>query len=251
MSQTSSDTNSGPPSGPLLNRTPDRSAWSVTIQGFPQSGESPLSDSGSSGSSGDEKSPVLAQSTVMKSGDTIYEQNTGADGRVHQIWHIKGLKVEKGSDGTPVVGPDSGGGDIYSANFQNSDFAGLDWVSADTYQGKIKFKGSDVIVFKQNLSPMTADVHQANVMASANAAAVDLYNKQHGIKAAAMATPPPVKLVPAVGYIDFKSRLPLIVTIGGEKRTYQYAPLSTSIPMPPEIAKALSDYAQRIKLLSQ
>ena len=34
-------------------------------------------------------------------------------------------------DAKPLISPDYGGGDIYSINFAVSDFAGLDWVSAE------------------------------------------------------------------------------------------------------------------------
>jgi hypothetical protein len=225
----------------------------VTCQGDIGGGDAPAENNGtnSSGGSGDQKAVAVAQSIVMKSGDTIYEQNKGSDGTVRQIWHIKGARVEKGSDGPLNIGPDSGGGDIYSVNFQSSDFAGLDWLSADTYSGKLKYQGSDVIVFKQDVNPLRADVRKANENAAVDAKITAAIRAQRGEKAIAIATPPPVKMVPAVAYIDLKSRLPLIVTIGGEKRTYQYAPLSQAIPMPPDVAKALSDYQQRMKLLSQ
>jgi hypothetical protein len=194
----------------------------------------------------------VTQSKLMKSGDTIYEQNVDAEGKVHQVWHIGSIRAEKGADGAPNITPDvGGGGDIYSVNFGSSDFAGLDWISAETYQGKAKYQGRDVLIFEEKINPLPADENRANAIENSIAAQAKFYNEQHGIKSAGAPRTSDVKLVPVVATIDLETRLPLLVTFGGQTRVYGYAPLTSAIPIPADIAAAAANYQRRLKILSQ
>jgi len=185
----------------------------------------------------------------MKSGNTIYEQNVDDQGKVHQIWHLNSIRVEKIPDASPIIGPDSGGSDIYSVDFQSADFAGLDWLSSDTYVGKISYQGHDALVFKKDLNPYPADQWNAYEVALKVAQSNNEIRRQKGLPLVPIQELKAAKVVPATAIIDLKTRLPLLVTIGGQKRFYQYAALNGSITLPADVAAAVVDYQKRLKML--
>ena len=233
-----------PPTGPLLKRAPNYSSWSGASQGVPAASDSSRalkSDDVAAKATADksEKSVIVAQSTIIKTGKTILEQNLDAGGQREQIWHMNGLRLSKPVDAPhPLIGPDSSEGDIYSINFAVSDFAGLDWVSAKTYQGITKYQGRDCIIFNDQVSPLTGVLRKQEAVNILNA---KVWNQP---------VPEEVK-VPAVAYIDLQTRLPLLVIFGGEKRVYQYGtPPMDPLSLPPELASTMKDYAQKMEKLS-
>jgi hypothetical protein len=181
----------------------------------------------------------MSQSTIVKTGTTILEQNVTAQGQSEEVWHISGIQVKRLPGALPpVVSPDFGGGDIYSVNFAVSDFAGLDWISAKTYTGIAKHQGKDCLVFKDNVSPLTARLRQEEAIAIDQA-------KTFGEQ-----VPAEIK-VPAVAYVDLETRLPLWVAFGDEKRIYQFgAPPQSPLVLPAELAGFFKEYTERIKRLS-
>lgn len=191
------------------------------------------------GTTAHEKPVIVAQSTIVKTGSTILEKNVDAQGNRQEIWHVKGLRVMKLSDNPhPLVCPDFWGGDIQSINFAVSDFAGLDWISATTYKGIKKYQGRDCILFNGQVSPLNAAQRKQESIEIESA------------KAWGRPVPEEVK-VPAVAYIDLETRLPLLVTFGGEKQIYQYgAPPTSPLPLPAELAAPVKAYAQRMQRLS-
>ncbi len=230
------------PPGPLLKRAPDNATWTITCQGHPVEDQEPVK----AATSGEEKpkdkeakEPVTMTSTVVKTGSTILELNTDAQGKRSEIWHVGGLMVMKLPDvKEPIVWPDSGQPYIYLANFAVSDFAGLDWISAKTYTGMAKYQGRACIQFRGDVSPLTPRAREEEAIAIREA-------KTFG-------QPPPQELrIPVVAYIDLESRLPLLVMFGKEKRVYQYgaAPVAP-LTLPPELADIVKAYEQKIKRLS-
>jgi len=138
----------------------------------------------------------------------------------------------------PIVWPDAVQADIYSINFVVSDFAGLEWVSANTYTGMAKYQGRDCIQFKGDVSPLNPKAREEEAIAIGQA-------KTFGESA-----PQQIK-VPAVAYIDLETRLPLVVTFGNEKRFYQYgAPPTAMLALPPALASAVTEREKQMKRLS-
>jgi len=227
------------PGGTLLKRTPAYSIWTVSCQGTPVEGEMPAAFGAPSHGKGQQKTAVVTQVTVVKTGSTIVEQQIEADGQQQVIWHVGGFQITMTSGtASPNVSPDSGGDDIYSINFAVTDYAGLDWVSAKTYSGMIKYQGLDCMVFNSTVSPLegwrqrleTAEIEQARALG-------------HQV-------PDPVT-VPATAYIDLASRVPVFVQFGGEKCTYQYGPAPKApIHLPQQVADPMKVYDRKIEALS-
>jgi hypothetical protein len=228
------------PPGPLLKRTPDYSTWTVTSKGTPLPGGASATSGTAGGGRDQQKESPVAQLTVVKTGSTTLEYHVHATGERDEIWHVADIRVmiRLVGDAKPLVCPDYGGGDIYSTNFAVSDFAGLDWVSADTYSGMAKHQERDCIVFKSNVSPLDGQAQKLEAAAIAQERAVGKH------------PPDPIK-VPAVAFIDLDTRLPVYVQFGGEKCTYQYGPPPRApLQLPAQLAGSAIDYQQRIKGLS-
>jgi len=244
------------PGGPFLKRAPDFSTWTVNCTGNPTAGGG-LAASGTAAAGQDQqkqrkqqkqKEGPVSKLTVVKTGSKMVEFYVDADGQRHEIWHVGGLRiVVQLGDGplifsesakTALLSPDYGGGDIYSINFSSSDFAGLEWLSPSTYSGIVKYQGSDCIVFKGSVSPLSAREQMLE----------RVYIEQS--RAMGQSVPDALK-VPAVAYIDLATRLPHLVQFGDEKCVYQYDPSPPAeLQLPPELAGPAKEYEQRIARLS-
>jgi len=227
------------PAGPLIKRTPSYSIWTVSCQGTPVDGQLPTAFGAPRDAKGQQKQAVVTQLTVVKTGSTIVEQVVDADGQQHVIWHMGGyqISVTPGTN-TPVVCPESGGDDIYSINFAVSDFAGLDWISAQTYTGITQYHGRDCMIFNTSVSPLEGWRRRLEAAAIQQAKALG-----HQLADAVM--------VPATAYIDVATRVPLFVQFGGEKCTYQYGPApKAKLQLPTQLAGPMKNYDQKIDALS-
>lgn len=221
------------PDGPLLKRMPDFAAWNITEQGSPKSGAASVP-----GNSLD-NNKVEVREKFIKTGSTIFEQSTSPEGRPQEIWHIGGIRVAKISGGSaPIICPDFGGGDIFSINFSSSDFAGLDWISRDSYSGIVKYQGKDCILFKSEVSPLSRDEQDA-------LSARILSEKAEGLPV------DQIIKVPAVAYVDLETRLPILAVFGGQKRSYQYdSPPAQKLSLPMELTGPLKAYLLRLRRVS-
>ena len=230
------------PPGPLLKRAPDYATWTVTCKGQPIESEE-LKKAVTTGEEKpkdkEDKEPVTMASTVVKTGSTILELNTDTSGQRKEIWHVGGLMVMKRSDAAePTVWPDSVQPDIYSANFADGDFAGLDWISPTTYTGMAKYQGRDCIQFSGEVSPLNPKAREEEAIAIREAITFG------------QPVPQEVK-VAAVAYIDLETRLPLIATFGKEKRIYQYGtPPTADLTLPAELANAVKEREKQMKRLT-
>jgi len=226
------------PPGPLLKRAPDYSTWTVTCQGHALE-RRPVKSATSGEEKSKDKESVTIASTVVKTGSTILELNADTDGKRKEIWHVGGLMVMKQPDtAEPIVWPDSAQADIYSVNFANADFAGLDWISSTTYAGMAKYQGRDCIQFNGDVSPLNPKAREEEAIAIGQAIAFGL-------------PVPPETKVAAVAFIDLETRLPLVVTFGNEKRIYQYGtPPTADLTLPPELANAVKEREKQLKRLS-
>ncbi len=236
------------PEGPLLNRTPSFSTWSVTIEGAPMGGaaatsgtaatSSPAKTSEAAGQSDDQaKSSPAKISKVVKTEPTIFEVNVDGRGQRTEMWHHEGIRVVKlpGAAAPIIIPSRSAANDIYTVDFTKSDFAGLDWIAADCYKGMAKFQGRDCIMLEGTVSPLDANAkaQEASAMAGEDGSHFEKME------------------VRATAYIELQSRLPLLVTFGSEKRTYQYGPAPTApLTLPPDIATPVKAYAERMRRLS-
>jgi hypothetical protein len=219
------------PEGELLKRTPDNCVWSVTTQGTLAIDEAKAYKKQVSK---DNKTTVSRYSKITKTGSTILEQNVDQQGRAEDVWHVDGLRLTKTSSGILIL-HGSGGGDIYSINFNSEDFAGLGWISAQTYAGIKKYSERDCIVFMGKVSPLSN-----RDRADEESIIENLRAQGESVSEA--------KQIDALAYIDLETRLPLYAEFGPEKRFYQYggAP-ATPLSLPNEYAAALNRYAAQLK----
>jgi hypothetical protein len=177
---------------------------------------------------------------VVKTGSTTLEYYVDSGGQRHEVWHVGGLRIilQLVGGAKPLVCPDYGGGDIYSINFAASDFAGLDWISADTYSGMVKYQGRDCIVFNSNVSPLEG------LQQRLEAAGIEQARALHHHVAGAVK-------IPATACIDLDTRLPLFVQFGGEKCIYQYGPAPRALlQLPAQLAGPAEAYEHKIEVLS-
>lgn len=227
------------PSGPLLKRAPENSTWKITVRGQPAASDATSAAKDGTDRQDKSESPVIGQSSVIKTGPIIFEESVDGKGQRIEVWHVSGLRVMKRPDvPRPVVSPEYSGGDIHSVNFAVSDFAGLDWISAKTFTGTAQYQGKDCLVFNENVSPLTARLKEEEIISIDQA-------KVFGREI------PGQRKVAATAYIDIESRLPLLVTFGNEKRIYEYgSPPSAPLQLPADVASQVKEYVMRIKRLS-
>lgn len=246
------------PTGPLLKRTPEFSAWTVVSGiGAGEMTVAPSSTGPGGTTSKDTKKPrIVRQASVIKTGSIIYEQLVENTGRRREVWHSYGLQLLLPSkEKAPMVFPDFGGGDIYTPNYAVSDFAGLDWISPSTYIGLKKVSGRDCIIFQGEVSELAVDERREMEFES------DRARSAANFEALKAGEPAPVPEAPAAKYsgkvaamacIDLETRLPLAATFGKETRTYQYGPPPTStLALPPALAAAKNEFQNRIQSLAR
>ena len=120
------------PSGPLLKRMPEYSTWRVTCEGLPVAGDAPRAKESTADGQGKAKDALVIQSSVVKTGSTIFEEEVDAHGQHMQVWHVSGLRITMDPGArTPTVCPDYGGESISIPSTSPPPiFAELDWISA-------------------------------------------------------------------------------------------------------------------------
>lgn len=256
------------PSGPLLKRAPDLSTWTVTSQNAvqPRDGQNQQGQNQNSGGNNPTVPLGFSRQAVIKTGKIIDEQLVDGMGRKFEIWHVNGTKVSSvpGASG-PMVVPDVAASDIYTTNFAVSDFAGLDWISAQTYSGIQKVMGRDCIIFKGQVNPQPANMlaetkrtadRAALIAARAAYRAANIAPSSGGQPPSPSSGAAPAgnlsTEVNAVACIDLETRLPVAVTFGQETRTYVFGqPPTDPLQLPPAFAAALGGYQKHITSLSR
>jgi hypothetical protein len=158
----------------------------------------------------------------------------------------------------PVLGSAAIGNDLYTVDFSRSDFAGLDWISPETYKGIAVQKGRQCLVFQGQVTPWTPlEVHQLKSQAMDAAIRANFEASKAGGPAAQpnFHFDPSTVLEPAIVYIDMETRLPILLLFGKDneqEREYLYqssppAPLT----LPPTLAQAAAQQQQRVDDMSR
>lgn len=235
------------PPGPLLNRAPASSRWTVVTAGA--TAKQPAGHA----TAGAEK-PLPQQVTYTKSGSIVLEESPGK-----QVWHLTNMRATiYAGHPLPVLTPDSGGSDLYTVDFARADFAGLDWISPQSYKGVAVQNGRKCLVFQGEVTPWTPlEMHQLESLAS-DAAILARFN---AFKASGKETSPSFHfdqstiLVPATAYIDLETRLPILLLFGkdnSQKREYIYqATPPAPLTLPPVLTQLAAQQQQRVNDLSR
>ena len=246
------------PPGPLLNRAPSFCRWTVMDQGAAVA--SAGTESNSQTAANDAKKPkVIRQESVTKTGAMVYEQLVDDRGRRFERWHSNGVQILiPAGEPYPIVFPDFGGDDIYTPNYQISDFAGLDWISEKTYSGIQKVMGRDCLIFRGEVSALpTEERREVHLQADRERLAAETSARTRKANSPAQASPLETAMeriketVPAVACIDLETRLPIAASFGPVTRAYQYGtPPAAMLVLPPQLVAALREYTNRISNLS-
>jgi hypothetical protein len=219
------------PSGPLLERAPEFSQWTITSK---TSGAAPVADGqtnaaataatpapapAAGGSPGQKAppSPTDLTITVIKTKNIRFEQTEGTGAGKLQKWCFPDMQLTVRGRGAPIVSLNNTA--THSADYTDyskSDFSGFGWIAAKNFTGIVKTMGQDCLVFKDKV--------KLDAEAPGEAAR------------------------PAVACIAVESRLPVALQVGDEVRTYQFgaAPTDMLVP-PPDIGKVLEKWRKSIR----
>jgi hypothetical protein len=239
------------PPGPLLNRTPEFCRWTIVTQ--PQAGGATGVQGGASRTTAKMVEPPQ-QVTFTKTGSIILEQDLLPNGQIQEVWNVGTVQATIRPGGSPPILGSAGGGDLDHVNFVKSDFAGLDWVSPQTYVGTAAYQGRKCLVFQGQVMPLnSAEITQISMSEESKQILANNRSKHPGV--VNYQFDPKPYLVATMVYIDFDTRLPLAMTFTkGDKlqiRQYTYqAHAATMLALPPALSQALSLQQQRIKDLS-
>ena len=182
------------PVSPLVLPSPDFADWTVTFQ--------LAGDAGAKSAD-----PNRMQSAhIIKTGNVVSQKWVTTGGSQSERWASAGTEYVK-SSGSPTwyltVAPMTNAPIVSPSGFQN-----VDWITADTYVGTIKYQGRECFV----CVPLTAGP-------------MDL---------SAGSTQDQLASLPTVAFIDAQSRFPLEIRIHGEIDSFQFGP-------PPTQTQALPD----------
>lgn len=194
------------PSGPLLNRAPDFSQWSVTtVNGTAKSKDAEKTGEKAQGDQND------MQSTVTKTKKIYHIQSVDGLGGRSDKWSVDGFQVSfLPNTQFPIISAPGITGGGYYTDFSNTDFSGFEWISASNYTGVQKVSGIDCYIFKSNIKLPHTD-----------------------------------GLTEATAALDVKTRLPLSLVLGAAVTTYQYGSAPTAMLVPPANVKDLADKWQK------
>ena len=223
-----------PPQGPLLNRAPDSSQWTITIQPPPPSKPAAADAEGEPG--GPPKvEPIKPRIiTVIKSGHLLFEKTVTEDGVEIDSWHTPQWIVTNPGGHGWLISP-IGGSSFNSPDYSKADFAGLDWISLKNFTGFQGVMGHHCFTFKDRIiTADPADIANMKAVKAREVKPADRVVKMDDFK------------VDVEADIDVKTRLPvqLIYGIGRGvmRRTYIFKSSDGSLSLPPEIQDLLQRY---------
>jgi len=201
------------PPGPLIQkRAPDMAKWVITAVPAPANNATANSVSDASSASDPQsagaKQKVASEVTITKTGKIMLREVRTQDGRVVPTWCVGGLQITLFGNSAivqaKVYNPDP---TVPTANYEDysdSDFPGFYWIGPSNYTDIKEFGGKKCIVFQEAIKNVTG---------------------------------PPSKLS---AYIDFLTRLPVSLTVGGGTSAYVFkAPPTAELTLPPLVVQLL------------
>jgi hypothetical protein len=208
FAQTPSDSMAPPPlpPGPLIQkRAPDFAHWVITSAPTPAKGaNSPSTPTADASAVNGPQSEV----TMTKTGKIMLREVRTQDGRVVPIWCVGGLQITLFGNSSIVQAknPDPRVPTPNYEDYSDSDFQGFDWIALSKYTGIEESGGRKCIVFQDTVK---------NDIGSA---------------------------IDRSAYIDFATRLPVALIVGGGTRTYVFKPPPTTpLTLPPPVVQLLKN----------
>lgn len=142
------------PDGPLFQRAPEFAQWTVSYTYLipkPESAAAPPS-----------APPVRIQKlTVVKTNTTYWERRIFTDGSTQESWRIGSMQVslsansktpqiyEPSSFPSDVTGMSIASPSLYT-DYSQTDFPGIEWITAQNYLGIAHDSDHDLLVFQRN-----------------------------------------------------------------------------------------------------
>ncbi len=223
------------PPGPLLNRAPEFSSWTMSIssaQVAPKSPDAPQS-----------KPPVeLRRLTVTKTKNVYREERQFSDGSTRETWRVGSMQISTLPHSSELIVFEPAAATIglldpedYT-NYSKTDFPGFEWISKRNYRGVQKIMDTQCLVFGDSLDDISEETRKA--MAEA-AGEVALPQIQSGRSATA-------------AWIDLQTRLPMALQKGNKKEVFQFsAPPQAMLALPPKMQHLLDRRAKAVEMLTR
>jgi hypothetical protein len=242
------DSGTALPSGPLLKRAPDPSRWVISFF------EGPAVSQQTDSKSNSQPPPKLKSSVVEKANGAYYEVTADQSGHEFETWRKGGIILSKNKSSKEWEVSVAGAGDRFeSPDYSKSDFAGLDWVSPQTFAGLMDYQGVKCMVFKGQVQPLNQNdlnikkefIDAQRKAEMLNGVKIDPVTDVPATLNAATTKPfdPNDYMVPAEIFVNLETRLPVLFKFGGASRTYQYSSMSLSeAKVPKEAEKNVKEY---------
>jgi hypothetical protein len=217
------------PSGPLIGSVPDFSQWEISFS-YPKARKKK-----SAAVVAGQKTPTpvnLSKSITTKTKDIIHEEMIDISGNQTQKWYIGRLQYTKLPGQSNWFESDGSGGsggktiDPAYSPLPATGFRDLDWISADTYVGTVKYNKCDCLIF---VPGGTATLDKADSKKDAR-----------------------LQSEKTIAYIDVETRLPVLVRFNGETRNVTFnAQPTTMLTLPVELTEQVKQGEEGRARLSQ
>ncbi|MEI6492327.1 MAG: hypothetical protein WCO94_07240 [Verrucomicrobiota bacterium] len=256
LSQDSGSSQATLPPGPLLNRAPDPSRWVISFF------ESPAAPQGTDATGTSRKSAKTKSVVVEKADNAYYEVTIDQTGREMETWRKGGFFLSKEKKSKEWSVSVAGAGDPFEVpDYSKTDFAGMDWISPQTFAGFKEYQGIKCMVFKGQVLPLNQndlDIKKEFIDAQRKAEMLAGVKIDPVTDAPIALNTPKTKpfdpkdyMVPSEIFINLETRLPVIYKYGDKSRTYQYSGLSPSeVTVPNEAQSNVKDYLSYMMRLS-
>lgn len=243
------------PAGPLIKSAPDFAAWQVTFQ-YPPKSTAHSAKAGEANPS-TPKAGRIAQCTVTKTLPNRCEVAVDESGQKTVFWCAGKIQYTYRPGYNPpfMSIPGNPGDDSYRDMAQ--DFPEFRWISKENFVGVKAMSGRDCLVFQAAISraalepekKVDPEWEQINRVLTGNIADAG------GQKSPGKPLDDPQKTSPtaaSIAYVDLVTRLPVLLSLPSETRSYKFLPAPTAIlPLPGDIAKQVEGFEQYSKKLAQ
>jgi len=206
------------PSQPLVRSAPASSQWTITFAYQDDAKKSAVDKPSEPPKPVPENMAVRPRTiTTTKTGEIIHEVTLTVGGDKLENWQVHGdyyIKYPGKSFWSAYEKPDPTQPSIGTRvvmGLPDSGFRGLEWISKDTYAGKIKSGVGECFIFVPGGRAMV------NVAEPAGQKALES--------------------LPTIAYIDAETRLPMLVRAGDETRTFKFtSPPTSNQTLPADLA---------------
>ncbi len=219
----------------MLNRAPEFSRWLIKTEE-----PGPRDKSQKSKKSLKGRREEARETTVTKTGPIIHEASVDDQRITTDKWCKGKFQITTRPDWKePLVSIEGKPEGPAYIDYSHSDFPDFDWISEKNYAGIEKVSDRVCLVFKQEISELPGPESKEAVEPSRDTPADPASSNRK-------------ESTSLVAYIDYYSRLPVSVSEGDEKRSYQFeVPPETMLTIPENVQAVMNAWEKRIEELSR